>query len=399
MLNSLSRGQRPHGDLIPWLVSQQFQDEEFASLSGARVVRIATNPEYMSMGYGSKALEFLVDYYEGRFASLSEEEDQVMQGTSRRLTDAELANTNLREEEIKVKDKNEMPPLFAKLWQTKPEALDYIGVSYGMTTPLHKFWKRASFSPVYLRQTANDLTGEHTCVMLRPLENSGDSHGLGAFSRDFQKRFLALLSFQFREFDPITALSIDESANRGARLDDSETQALTKAGLDALLTPFDLKRLESYGNNILDYHVILDLMPTIASLYFTGRIKSDVKLSGIQQAILLAIGLQRKDVDVICKELNLPSQQLLAMFIKVLRKVNTHFSSLITAAVDAELPGQQPGVTRENASGAHDDEAIDDRFQPLAQTLDEDLEEGGDEAMKELRQKQRALIDSLPLDQ
>lgn len=399
VLNSLSRGQRPHGDLIPWLVSQQFQDEEFASLSGARVVRIATNPEYMSMGYGSKALELLVDYYEGRFANLSEEEDQVMQDTARRLTDAELSTTNLREEEIKVKDKNEMPPLFSKLWQKKPEALDYIGVSYGMTKPLHKFWKRASFSPVYLRQTANDLTGEHTCVMLRPLESSGESHGLGAFSRDFQKRFLALLSFQFREFDPITALSIDESANRGARLDDAEPQALTKAELDVLLTPFDLKRLESYGNNILDYHVILDLMPTIANLYFTGRIRSDIKLSGIQQAILLAIGLQRKDVDVVCQELNLPSQQLLAMFIKVLRKVNAHFGSLIASAVDAELDGQRPGVSRQDASGAHDDEVVDERFQPLAQTLDEDLEEAGDEAMKELRQKQKALIDSLPLDQ
>lgn len=55
--NSLSRGQRAGGDLIPWLISQQFQDEEFASLSGARIVRIATNPEYASMGYGSRAIE------------------------------------------------------------------------------------------------------------------------------------------------------------------------------------------------------------------------------------------------------------------------------------------------------------------------------------------------------
>merc|ERR1719284_536165 len=60
---SLSRGQRAGGDLIPWLVSQQFQDEEFASLSGARVVRIATNPEYSGMGYGSRAMELLQDYY------------------------------------------------------------------------------------------------------------------------------------------------------------------------------------------------------------------------------------------------------------------------------------------------------------------------------------------------
>ena len=47
VINALSRGKREGGDLLPWLVSQQFQDEEFAGLSGARVVRIATNPDYM----------------------------------------------------------------------------------------------------------------------------------------------------------------------------------------------------------------------------------------------------------------------------------------------------------------------------------------------------------------
>ena len=40
VLSGLSRGQRAGGDLIPWLVSQQFQDSEFAGLSGSRVVRI-----------------------------------------------------------------------------------------------------------------------------------------------------------------------------------------------------------------------------------------------------------------------------------------------------------------------------------------------------------------------
>src|SRR3984957_10028029 len=73
VLNTLSRGQRAGGDLIPWLVSQQFQDEEFASLSGARVVRIATNPEYLNMGYGSRSLQLLVDFYERKFTDLSED--------------------------------------------------------------------------------------------------------------------------------------------------------------------------------------------------------------------------------------------------------------------------------------------------------------------------------------
>jgi len=149
ILNSLSRGQQPAGDLIPWLVSQQFQDDEFASLSGARVVRIATNPDYMSMGYGSKALELLVDYYEGKFANLSEDVGMIEPPVVGRVTDAELAGASLFDE-IKVRDMNELPPLFAKLAERQPERLDYVGVSYGLTQPLHKFWKRASFAPVYL---------------------------------------------------------------------------------------------------------------------------------------------------------------------------------------------------------------------------------------------------------
>ena len=63
-----------------------------------------------------------------------------------------------------------------------------------------------------------------------------------------------------------------------------------------LLTPFDLKRLESYANNTLDYHVILDLLPTIATLYFDRRL-GDVRLHAVQSGILLALGLQRKSIE------------------------------------------------------------------------------------------------------
>lgn len=251
------------------------------------------------------------------------------------------------------------------------------------------------------RQTANDLTGEHTCVMLRPLNTTEDQSWLGAFTNDFHRRFLNLLSYQFREFPSVLSLSIDESAVSGAQTDSTnEPSPLTKADLDRLLTPFDQKRLESYAKNLLDYHVILDMVPTLAHLYFTGALKSSIKLTGVQQAILLAVGLQRKDIDVVSSELSLPSSQLLAMFIKIMRKITTHFETLVTQAVDAEMPKPKSiGVSRENALGAHDDEIVDNRFVPLAKGLGEELEEVGDEALKEYRLKQKELIDSLPLDQ
>ena len=77
----------------------------------------------------------------------------------------------------------------------------------------------------------------------------------------------------------------------------STTTALTPQEFRELITPYDLKRLESYGNNMLDYHVILDLLPSLSTLYFTHRFPPDCKLSAVQSAILLAVGLQRKSVE------------------------------------------------------------------------------------------------------
>jgi len=46
---ALKRGKRAAGDLIPWTISGCFQDEQFPSLAGARIVRIATHPDYQSV--------------------------------------------------------------------------------------------------------------------------------------------------------------------------------------------------------------------------------------------------------------------------------------------------------------------------------------------------------------
>ncbi|KAF2772117.1 DUF699-domain-containing protein [Teratosphaeria nubilosa] len=394
VLSSLSRGQRAGGDLIPWLVSQQFQDSEFASLSGARVVRIATNPDYGNMGYGSRALQLLTEFYEGKHVNLSESDEllSVHEQEMVRVTDAELEQSTLMTDNVKVRDIKSMPPLFARLSERKPYPLDYLGVSYGLTQPLHKFWKRAGYVPVYIRQTANDLTGEHTTVMLKTLETgSSDPSWLGAYAKDFHRRFLSLLSYEFRKFGSVQALAIDESANMGiSLLDDLEkARALEKAGLDDKFSPFDLKRLDSYANNMLDYHVILDLMPEIARLYFEGRIKNDngVKMSGVQQALLIAIGLQRKALEDVEKELGLQTSQLLAMFVKVMRKVSMHFRQLQEGAIAKEMPQTSSG--RKGVPDEVDGEGDVD-MDAVGKGLKEELAAAGADFDEEQERKRKA---------
>ena len=53
-----------------------------------------------------------------------------------------------------------------------------------------------------------------------------------------------------------------------------------------------MKRLELYGNNMADYHLVTDLLPSLARLYFLFGLNNEVHLSALQQAILLGVGLQ-----------------------------------------------------------------------------------------------------------
>ncbi|KAJ8936776.1 hypothetical protein NQ318_008992 [Aromia moschata] len=275
------------GDLIPWTVGQQYQDSDFPSLSGARIVRIASHPDYQGMGYGSRALHLLKQYYELKIPSVNED---IVEQTA--ITNVDDDKVHLLEESIAPR--KALPPLLFKLSERPPENLDYLGVSFGLTEQLLKFWKRAGYIPVYIRQTTNDLTGEHSCIMLNTLNSSDvseDNKWLSAYWADFRKRFINLLAYQFKKFSPSLALGVLTNSSLNVTVKD-----ISKEELNIFFTNYDIKRLEMYSNNLVDYHLIMDLIPTLAKLYFSNQMGS-TKMSAVQSAILLGIGLQHKTLD------------------------------------------------------------------------------------------------------
>ncbi|XP_043584732.1 RNA cytidine acetyltransferase [Bombus pyrosoma] len=307
--DGLVRGRRAAGDLIPWTIAQQYQDQDFPALAGARIVRIATHPEYQGMGYGARALELLKQYYEMKILNINETLSETCTTQISKVQDEEV---NLLEE--RLEPRASLPPLLLKLSERRPENLDYIGVSFGVTEPLLKFWKRASFVPVYLRQTTNDITGEHSCIMLYKINSEQDVKWLQAYWNDFRKRFINLLSISFNMYSSSLALSI--LINKSVT---SEITTLTKDILDIYFTSYDLKRLTMYSNNMADYHLIMDLLPSLARTYFLNMM-GDTNLSAVQSAILLGLGLQHKTVDKLAEELDLPPTQLLGLFNRTIRK-------------------------------------------------------------------------------
>lgn len=113
---------------------------------------------------------------------------------------------------------------------------------------------------------------------------------------------MALLAYDsFKKFDSSVALSVID-ATTSKTVSSSQvlsTREVTAEELGSLINPFDMKRLNSYADNMVEYHVILDLVPVLAGLYFGKRLGAECTLSAAQQAILLALGLQRKPVEAL----------------------------------------------------------------------------------------------------
>ncbi|OAE26338.1 hypothetical protein AXG93_4324s1040 [Marchantia polymorpha subsp. ruderalis] len=337
-LKSLSDGNQPNGDLIPWTISQQFQDSEFPSLSGARIVRIATHPNVMRAGYGTCAVELLARYYEGQIADLAEEDG------------------------------------FEPVPSKKPARVTEAAVE-------------------------SDITGEHTCVMLKALDNdevevvgSGNTW-ITPFNEDFRRRFMSLLGFSFRSFAPALALSLlmflivccTSILNPKFKFDENESiEGATTEGIfggkTPLLTPYDMKRLQSYANNLVDYHMVLDLIPTLARLYLLERLP--VSLSLAQAAILVGVGLQHQSLDTLEAELKLPANQILALFNKSIRRLHSELHKAAAKKIEAALPR-----IKEVTMNSH------------AESLDDDLDDAARQAQANMMEKMESLLQPENLQQ
>ncbi|XP_045539427.1 RNA cytidine acetyltransferase [Papilio machaon] len=357
--DSLGRGRKAAGDLIPWNICEQYGDKDFPKLSGARIVRIATHPSYQRMGYGKRALQQLAAYYSGDIPCLdetaSDDEDKTNGQTDTLHTESIVPRTK-------------PPTLLKRLTEVSPEHLDYLGTSFGLTESLLKFWKSQKYVPVYLSQKANELTGEHSCIMLRAMS---EGTWLSEYSADFRRRFCRLLPRALRKLSASLALT--------TLLNDHVTvhkPVLTKQLINEQVSGHDLGRLESYCRQQADYRLITDLLTPLAYLVF--HTKAPLKLDAVQQVIFVAMGFQMKDVDDIASELGLPGSQILAKFYEACKKINATVNSVLEDTVAKEI-GIDEKTADLNTEG------------PVKQSLNDELSK----AAKELERKQRKELSRL----
>lgn len=113
-------GARVRGNLLPDVLTGQLRDEGAGEPVGWRVLRIATADPVRSRGLGSHLLD--------RVREMAIEQD-----------------------------------------------LDWLGVAYGATPELVRFWDDNGFDTVHISTTRNERSGEHSAIMLDPLSAAGEA--------------------------------------------------------------------------------------------------------------------------------------------------------------------------------------------------------------------------------
>ncbi|HET7325119.1 MAG TPA: GNAT family N-acetyltransferase, partial [Halococcus sp.] len=153
-------GSRIKGHLLPDVLTSQLRDEQAGIPTGQRVLRIATHHAVRSHGLGSRLLTELRDSID----------------------------------------------------------TDWLGVGYGATPELVRFWNKNGFSTVYLATTRNERSGEHSVLMLVPFTEAGqelhDRH-----TRWFTERIGGVLSDSLSELDPDIVRAVLDATATTAEID------------------------------------------------------------------------------------------------------------------------------------------------------------------------------------
>ncbi|WP_410767073.1 tRNA(Met) cytidine acetyltransferase TmcA [Haloferax sp. DFSO60] len=143
--NHMYFGGRIRGNMLPDVFTSQLRDEDAGIPVGYRVMRIATHHAVRSQGLGSRLLGEIRDEFAGE--------------------------------------------------------VDYLGVGFGATPELLRFWHRNGYGTVYLSTTRNDTSGEHSALMLCPLSDAG--HELAdRHTSYFLGRTIDMLSDLLSDLDP-----------------------------------------------------------------------------------------------------------------------------------------------------------------------------------------------------
>ncbi len=223
-IKKMAEGYKPRGQIIPDLILKHYWDYEFPKLVGIRIVRIATHPNVMNMGIGSFALQKIVEWAQSK-------------------------------------------------------DMDWVGSGFGVSPELMRFWIRNGFYPVHITPQRNEVSGEHTLVVIRPLKPHIYSK-IENINADFTRRLIEYLSDELSDLETETAVGLLRSLMKDANVPKPEFGRVEE------------KRIKKYFHGMSLYEYVSDVVRPLVRYYYSKTDRID--LSDEEEMLVVGKCLQLK---------------------------------------------------------------------------------------------------------
>ncbi len=221
-IDKIRDGYKPKGQIIPDLMLKHYWHFDFPKMVGARVVRIATHPEAMNMGIGSFALAKIVEWAFGR-------------------------------------------------------EMDWVGSGFGVSPELLRFWIRNGFTPVHITPQRNEVSGEHTVIVLKALKPDVESI-IQMLNAEFTRRLIEYLADELSDLETETAALLLKSLRRDFDLSLPEFGKVEK------------RRMSKYFQGMSLYEYVSDLIRPLVRYYYSRTDKDE--LEDVEELVLIGKCLQ-----------------------------------------------------------------------------------------------------------
>ncbi|WP_290596812.1 MULTISPECIES: tRNA(Met) cytidine acetyltransferase TmcA [unclassified Archaeoglobus] len=223
-IDKIRDGYKPKGQIIPDLMLKHYWHFDFPKMVGARVVRIATHPEAMDMGIGSFALAKIVEWAFGR-------------------------------------------------------GMDWVGSGFGVSPELLRFWIRNSFTPVHITPQRNEVSGEHTVIVLKALKPDVESI-VEMLNAEFTRRLIEYLADELSDLETETAALLLKSLRRDFDLPLPEFGKVER------------RRMSKYFQGMSLYEYVSDIIRPLVRYYYSRTDKDE--LEDVEVQVLIGKCLQLK---------------------------------------------------------------------------------------------------------
>ena len=221
----------PSGHLIPVAIEKHFRDKVFPGYRGYRIVRIATHPQVMRKGLGSKALE-------------------------------ELENI------------------------ARKKDFYWVGAGFGANVQLLRFWLKNKFVPIHVSPMRHKVSGEYTTIVVKPLVKSLES-AIREYYREFRIRFVEWLRYVHYDMDPHLARLILRGGHIWERIE-------KPFFFEPRLTRIQKERMRAYKWGILSYELVSDVTQELVKAYFIDEDPRKPELDEILELLIISRVLQAR---------------------------------------------------------------------------------------------------------